>query len=139
MTKTVIQRKLEIYNLEFNFTQIPFRNDPGEKNFNDKDARHYAVTIKRTLKNSEYKYIKIYYSMGSLNTDIPNLVDVLGCLLLDTSNLDSFEDWCYCFGYDTDSIKANNIYKECLEEKEKLEGMFTKDEIKKLNVIFEDY
>ncbi len=46
----------------------------------------------------------------------PTLENVLNCLALDTSALDEpFEDWAINFGYDTDSIKAKNIYDACIK------------------------
>ena len=138
MTKIGIQRKLSDYNLEFEFRSIPFRNDDAGKNF-PIDFNHYAVTIKRTIEHFKYEYIKIYYSMGSLIKEKPDLVDVLSSLISDTNDLDTFEDWCGCFGYDTDSIKANKMYKQCLEELKQLKKMFTEKELKELRKIFEDY
>lgn len=44
----------------------------------------------------------------------PTAGDVLGCLILDATgyeNARDFEDWCSEYGYDTDSRKAERIYK----------------------------
>lgn len=51
-----------------------------------------------------------------LRSKTPTLVDVLECLSLDASsvlNSPRFEDWCADYGYDTDSRKAEEIYRAC--------------------------
>ena len=47
---------------------------------------------------------------------LPELKDVMSCLLLDSDVLNylSFEDWAYNFDYDPDSRKAEEIYRTCL-------------------------
>lgn len=52
--------------------------------------------------------------------DKPKLDDVLYSLLLDSTAIEySFDEWCGEFGYDTDSRKAEKLYKECLKVSEK--------------------
>ena len=48
---------------------------------------------------------------------MPKLEDVFYSLVLDSSVLDesSFESWAASFGYDSDSRKAEKIYRDCLE------------------------
>lgn len=41
----------------------------------------------------------------------------------------SFAEFCGEYGYDTDSIKALNTHRNCLEQSAMLEGMFTEEEI----------
>lgn len=47
----------------------------------------------------------------------PSVTDVLSSLLNDADvlNHSSFEEWASSFGYDTDSRKAESIYRRCLE------------------------
>lgn len=47
----------------------------------------------------------------------PNAVDVIYSLVRDSDVLDygTFEDWASEFGYDSDSRKAESIYRSCLE------------------------
>ncbi len=47
---------------------------------------------------------------------LPDPIDVVWSLIQDASVIDSarFEDWAGDFGYDTDSRKAESIYRECL-------------------------
>lgn len=46
----------------------------------------------------------------------PEIADVLYSLAMDSDVLDypCFDDWAECFGYDTDSRKAESTYKACL-------------------------
>lgn len=44
----------------------------------------------------------------------PKVDDVLYSLVMDSEAAEmSFDDWCDCFGYDSDSIKARDIYFAC--------------------------
>lgn len=46
----------------------------------------------------------------------PKIADVMYSLFMDASAADeNFNDWCDNFGYSSDSIKAMNTYKQCLE------------------------
>ncbi len=72
---------------------------------------------------------------------IPELKDVLYCLLMDSDvlNHSSFEEWANEFGYDTDSIKANKIYQECLAIALKIKAMFTSEDLETLQKFYQDY
>lgn len=53
----------------------------------------------------------------------PTLADVLDCLALDAAGFDDardFEDWAAEFGYDTDSRKAEAVYRLCGEQAKEL-------------------
>ncbi len=71
----------------------------------------------------------------------PDPVNVLYCLVLDSDVLDSggFENWAYDFGYDTDSRKAEAIYKECIETALKMRAGFSESELSLLRETFQDY
>jgi hypothetical protein len=44
----------------------------------------------------------------------PTAIDVLSCLLSDSNSADQdFDSWCQDLGYDSDSRKAERIYKAC--------------------------
>lgn len=54
----------------------------------------------------------VHFSMGPAHHKEPTAEDVLDCLFSDASSADeSFEEWCGCYGYDTDSRKAELTYK----------------------------
>ena len=77
------------------------------------DAYHYKVTLYR---NNPRRQLTTHYSMGYAHCYEPVAVDVLDCLISDASSIDyamGFEDWAADFGYDTDSRKAERIYKAC--------------------------
>ena len=58
----------------------------------------------------------------------PRAADVLHSLFLDGEAINqSFTDWAGVFGYDTDSIKARDIYDECCKTGEELRKLFPHD------------
>ena len=72
---------------------------------------HYRVVLRRGRKQ-----LTVYFSMGVAISREPSAEDVLDCLASDASSVDnaaSFEDWAGELGYDTDSRKAERIYKVC--------------------------
>lgn len=53
----------------------------------------------------------------------PDIADILGSYAMDyvdANNAGSFEDWALEFGYDTDSRKAEDIYRACLAQRKPL-------------------
>ena len=68
--------------------------------------------------------MRLYYSKGvGLNGIEPTADEVLDCLASDASGIEnagSFEDWCGECGCDTDSRKAEKIFKECEKQAERL-------------------
>lgn len=72
----------------------------------------------------------------------PSLPDVVHSLLLDGEpyfNGESFEDWASNFGYETDSRKAEEIYKACMEIGRQLKRGLPHDTITKAREILQDY
>ena len=72
----------------------------------------------------------------------PKIEDVLYCLLSDGSadfDAQRFEDWCTDLGYDTDSRKAESIYRECLRIGQALRGALGEYVIAELREAFQDY
>lgn len=71
----------------------------------------------------------------------PKLTDVVHSLIMDASVLDSggFEDWAAELGYDTDSRKAESIYRECLEIALKLRAGLGEAVLSKLREAAQDY
>lgn len=68
----------------------------------------------------------------------PCLLDVLYALVTDAEvlNYTCFEDWAESFGYDTDSRKAEKIYKDCLRIALQLRQIINIEEAAEL---FSDY
>ena len=76
------------------------------------NAFHFRCQLK--LRGKCYTF---WYSMGSAHAGKrPELPDVLNSLALDASgyeNARDFADFCGEYGYDTDSRKAEDIYRAC--------------------------
>jgi len=61
-------------------------------------------------------------------------------LTLDAQTLDqSFTDWCAEFGYDDDSISAFDTYRACCENSKKLQKVFSRDTLVKIEELLQDY
>lgn len=63
----------------------------------------------------------------------PSAYDLLSCLT--KYNPGTFENFCGDLGYDTDSRKAENLYKAVLKEWEDISGLFSSDQIELLQDI----
>jgi hypothetical protein len=72
---------------------------------------------------------------------VPDACDVLYSLAIDVNVLDArgFEDWASDFGYDTDSRKAESIYRACLEIALKLRNGLGEDGLCRLREACHDY
>ncbi len=70
----------------------------------------------------------------------PGVNDVIFSLLTDwQGGRETFEDFCSSFGYDEDSRKAYKIWEACKKSGEKLQKLFSADEIEELEEAFRDY
>lgn len=71
----------------------------------------------------------------------PNSADVIHSLVLDASAIDhsSFESWAGDYGYDTDSRKAEAIYRACVDIGLKLRAAIGDDGFRKLQEAGQDY
>lgn len=99
-------------------------------------ASHWRVLMRRGSK--EYTF---HYSMGSAHTGTPGEADLFSSLLSDTSDIEgnTFEDWAESLGMDTDSRKAEKMFKACQQTALELGQMFTKSELDDLREIFSNY
>lgn len=87
------------------------------------NANGYTVTLRY-----KGRQMTTDFWMGSAITTEPDAASVLSCLLSDASaGSETFEDWCANLGYDTDSRKAERIYKQCLEQTAKLKKLLGED------------
>lgn len=72
------------------------------------------------LKNGR-KTLTVPFFTGRGFTGEPKTSDVLWCIVSDANYVcDGFEWFCGCLGYDTDSRKAEAIFKDCLAYDKKL-------------------
>jgi len=70
----------------------------------------------------------------------PTAACVLHSITMDATAIDlSFDDWACNFGYDTDSIKALNIYQDCCKIAKELRKVFSAAEVSELRELLQDY
>ncbi len=66
--------------------------------------------------------------------------DALSCLLMDARAAETtFEDWAAEFGYDTDSRKAEAVYRACDEIGKKLKSLLSASDIDHLSNLVQNY
>ena len=72
---------------------------------------------------------------------LPKLADVLHSLASDADVIDcgTFEEWAGDLGYDTDSRKAEGIYRACLKIALKLRNALGEDGLRELREAVQDY
>lgn len=84
---------------------------------------HWKVTV-YAQPNIKRTQMMIYFSKGyGHHGKEPQVDEVLDCLLSDSAGVEnarSFEDWASDYGYDTDSHKAEKIFKNCEMQAAKL-------------------
>ena len=91
------------------------------------------------IKNQSYKYKGKFYD-GAMGSDLQKnkdkkefmndlLYSCLACCSMDYYVPIDFDEFCGEFGYDTDSIKAEDTWKRCLKQSSKLHRIFKEDEI----------
>ena len=71
----------------------------------------------------------------------PDIKDVLYSLILDSNvlNYPEFEEWASDCGYETDSRKAESIYRDCLKNALKMRGSLGESLLAQLSEAFQDY
>lgn len=135
-TKRELQHRIKEYRARqeqlLNDLGIEFSSSyHGEVEKWDTIMDHHLVTLKNTETGKSFS-IDYYcgvghrmdnsksYKVGSTNgiptvyyVLPPNPLGVLGCIRSDDTRGESFEDWCWNFGYDTDSRKALDTYLQC--------------------------
>lgn len=77
-------------------------------------SRHYMCTLTRETLAYGTKTMKVPFSMGPALKREPTLEDVLDCLRCDALSFEDsrdFERWAREFGYDSDSRKAEKIFR----------------------------
>ena len=84
---------------------------------------------------------KVYGGSNAKNAILPDSCDVLHSLVLDADVLEhrGFEYWASNFGYDTDSRKAEAIYRACLDLALKLKNSLSDEQFAALRKAFQDY
>lgn len=92
----------------------------------ESDTIHNEFTVSVTNKDKVTRRFKYYdsqanYEAGKNDLTEEDLKCCFRCFIEDgLSGSETFEDFCSNFGYSTDSIRANRIYKLCQKSLEKL-------------------
>ena len=108
-------------------TYVPLSFKEIEKLVDNPSDSKLKFRISRQISNYNRKLDDIQYPQA------PNAYDVLACL--DVYDCDTFEEFCDCFGYDVDSIKALEIFRAVQEQENALLRMFSSDELEQLQEI----
>ncbi len=113
-------------------------NDPDYRDSNPnmaddkwaREATHWTCVLRRGGRQ-----MTVPFSQGAAHVGPPELKSVLDCLASDASgvaNAQSFEDWCSEYGYDTDSRKAEGVYKACVQSAKKLKNLLGEEAYEEL-------
>jgi len=116
VTGTIIEIKYFDYNYHFE---------------GDKDKRDiYNVALKRG--NREYAF-KFGQSLANTHKKEPSDYDILTCLT--TYDPGTFDEFCWNYGYNDDSIKALKVYNNVADEFKSLCTLYTDAELSMLGEI----
>lgn len=91
----------------------------------DREARHWRCVLRCGRRR-----MTVYFSQGSAIHEDPSAADLLDCMASDAAGIENapeFEEWAREYGYDTDSRKAEAVYRATRRQSEKL-GRFLPDE-----------
>ena len=88
-----------------------------------KTATHYRATFRY-----QGRRMTVPFSTGSAWTSPPTVADVLNSLVTDARDADEpFDDWCAIYGYDSDSRRAERIYKAVQRQTRQLRRLLGDD------------
>ena len=85
-------------------------------------SSHWKCILRRRDAMAD-KQMTVYYSMGPAHCCEPTVHDVINSLALDSIGVadgQSFEEWAYEYGYETDSRAAERTYKACKKQTARL-------------------
>jgi hypothetical protein len=165
MTTAILNDYIESLGLEYKATFVPFHEsrNRAEKNLSinweivlkkgdhtmkvdysqgighiPKDRQDFGEHNKREAEQQYSWHGKYYVRNKLIKVKPPSLADVLYSLALDSEAIDyTFEEWCGNLGYDSDSRKAESIYKSCLKEAIELKQLVP--DLNQLREMFQDY
>jgi hypothetical protein len=99
-------------------------------NLMDGDMWHFRCRIK-----CGRRAFGLYFSQGRGIVNEPRATDVLDCIASDAAgyeNAQTFEDWASEYGYDTDSRKAERIYRSVKRQAEQLKRVIGEEAYEEL-------
>ena len=100
----------------------------------DKKCRDiYKCTFRRGKNSFSLRFGQSINESTGAGGNAPTEYDVISCI--QKYDVGSFDDFCGDFGYDTDSRKAEKIYKAVCKEFEKVSIFFTDTELEQLQEI----
>jgi hypothetical protein len=110
----------------------------GNQNSVMRDA-HIRWECEHGYESAPSSNLNTIYCRGKPLT--PKPLDVLSSLVLDAAALDcrDFEEWASDLGYDTDSRKAEAIYRACLDIGLKMRAALGDANLQNLREAFQDY
>lgn len=122
------------------FSNIKLESKPTWKT-QDELSDNWKATANKYLCKIEYfnKYYVFDFWMGAGIKHTPSIKDILHSFIMDDVHDMSFKDFCDCFGYDNDSIKALETYKLCEKQTEAYYKMFDHEERELLQELLQDY
>ena len=97
------------------------------------DDKHPRHVFKIKLQRGRNSYSFQFGQSIQADAEEPTIYDVLTCLT--KYDPGTFEDFCYEFGYDEDSRKAEKIYKAVCKEFEGMKRLFSSEELNALSYI----
>lgn len=87
----------------------------------------FLVTIQRREEKISFHF---YDSINNfIERKKPTMYDILACVNAEYYCPDNFNDFCAEYGYDEDSIKARETWKNCIAQSDKLKQIFSEEEI----------
>ena len=118
------------------FTGIGHRKAKRSLTVNAEGA--FKAHMSRPSERWTYAHLQDFERVSAIK-DKPTLDDILHSLVSDASSaIDTFEDWCGNFGYDTDSRKALAVYEACQNTIKRLRKIGVQD-LDEANEAFQDY
>jgi len=101
----------------------------NQQEANPKEKAKATIKFKNWFEKEHFKLGGLQWELGK----IPTPYDVLACLT--KGEVGTFENFCADYGYDTDSRKAERIYKKVVEEYNNIKMLFNEEELEELRKI----
>jgi len=117
--------------------RVTVTSDKGFHSFDYFTGTGHRTRIYRASGRHYDRAKKVFYDE---KVKKPKIANVLHCLINDASAADeNFHDWCSNFGYSNDSLKALDIYKDCLNTAGALRRHFTRETLAQIRELLQDY
>jgi hypothetical protein len=118
----------------------------AQQSFKQFDTDFYTGLGHRQSKLKRPKFVNprsiaaAEWDRHNLKPVAPSAASVLHSVLMDGSAIEtSFDYWCADYGYESDSIKALNMYQACCEIGKKVNAFFSHSEREELKQLLQDY